>query len=171
MITDFEDFCTWVFVVVDDTLNQIAPLFRRPGPKPQCTDSELIAMCLIGECRGWHMETELLSCWKEYQHLFPNIPSQSRFNRRRRNLMQAMNLIWIVLLRSLEGVIVLLLGLGMLLSAVNSLHEMGEFLQSQAILIGVLAGWFVLCISWPIQMLKGVGAIKKLKQGTPTTVS
>jgi hypothetical protein len=56
-------------------------------------------------------------------------------------------------------------------SAVNSLHEMGEFLQSQAILIGVLAGWFVLCISWPIQMLKGVGAIKKLKQGTPTTVS
>lgn len=102
MITDFEDFCTWVFVVVDDTLKQIAPLFRRPGPKPQCTDSELIAMCLIGECRSWHMETELLSCWKEYQHLFPNIPSQSRFNRRRRNLMQAMNLIRIVLLRSLD---------------------------------------------------------------------
>jgi hypothetical protein len=83
-------------------------------------------------------------------------------------------LILAVLLFSLEGIIVLLLGLGMLLnafSAVNSLHEMGEFLQSQAILIGVLAGWFVLCISWPIQMLKGVGAIKKLKQGTPTTVS
>lgn len=83
-------------------------------------------------------------------------------------------LILAVLLFSLEGITVLLLGLGMLLnafSAVNSLHEMGEFLQSQAILIGVLAGWFVLCISWPIQMLKGVGAIKKLKQGTPTTVS
>lgn len=83
-------------------------------------------------------------------------------------------LILAVLLFSLEGIIVLLLGLGMLLnafSAVNSLHEMGEFLQSQAILIGVLVGWFVLCISWPIQMLKGVGAIKKLKQGTPTTVS
>ena len=83
-------------------------------------------------------------------------------------------LILAVLLFSLEGITVLLLGLGMLLnafSAVNSLHDMGEFLQSQAILIGVLAGWFVLCISWPIQMLKGVGAIKKLKQGTPTTVS
>ena len=71
MITDFEDFCTWVFVVVDDIWKPIAPFFKRPGPKPECGDSELIAMALIGECRGWHMETELLSCWKEYRHLFP----------------------------------------------------------------------------------------------------
>jgi hypothetical protein len=56
-------------------------------------------------------------------------------------------------------------------SAGNSLHEMFEILQSQAILIGVLTGWFTLCIGWLIQMLKGVGAIKKLKQGTPTNVS
>jgi len=102
MITDFEDFCTWVYVVVDDIWKPIAPFFKRPGPKPECTDSELIAMILIGECRGWHMETELLSCWKEYRHLFPRIPSQSRFNRRRRNLMQAINLIRQVILRSLD---------------------------------------------------------------------
>jgi hypothetical protein len=48
------------------------------------------------------METELLSCWQEYRYLFPHIPSQSRFNRRRRNLMQAINLIRQVLLRSLD---------------------------------------------------------------------
>jgi hypothetical protein len=102
MITDFDDFCTWVFVVVDDMWKTIAPLCKRPGPKPDCTDSELIAMMLIGECRGWHMETELLSCWKDIQHLFPCIPSQSRFNRRRRNLMQAINLIRQVILRSLD---------------------------------------------------------------------
>lgn len=102
MITDFEDFCTWVFVVVDDIWKTVAPLCKRPGPKPDCTDSELIAMSLIGECRGWHMETELLSCWQEYRHLFPHIPSQSRFNRRRRNLMQAINLIRVVILRSLD---------------------------------------------------------------------
>ena len=65
MITDFEDFCTWIFVVVDDIWKTIAPFCKRPGPKPECTDSELIAMSLIGECRGWHMETDLLSCWKE----------------------------------------------------------------------------------------------------------
>ncbi len=102
MITDFEDFCIWVFVVVDDIWKPIAPFFKRPGPKPKCGDSELIAMALIGECRGWHMETELLSCWREYRHLFPRIPSQSRFNRRRRNLMQAVNLIRQVILGSLD---------------------------------------------------------------------
>lgn len=102
MITDFEDFCIWVFVVVDDIWKTIAPFCKRPGPKPECSDSELIAMILIGECRGWHMETELLSYWKEYQYLFPCIPSQSRFNRRRRNLMQAINLIRQVILRSCD---------------------------------------------------------------------
>jgi hypothetical protein len=102
MITDFEDFCTWVFVIVDDNWKRIEPHFKRPGPQPECTDSELIAMSLIGECRGWHMETELLSCWNEYRHLFPHIPSQSRFNRRRRNLMQAVNLIRQVILSNLD---------------------------------------------------------------------
>lgn len=102
MITDFEDFCTWVFVVVDDIWKPIAGFFKRPGPPPNCSDSELIAMSLIGECRGWHMETELLSCWKDYRHLFPRIPSQSRFNRRRRNLMRAVNLIRQIILRSMD---------------------------------------------------------------------
>jgi hypothetical protein len=79
-----------------------------------------------------------------------------------------------VIVFSLEGVSVLLLGIIMLLSAFsagNSLHEMFEILQSQAILTGVLTGWLTLCIGWLIQMLKGVGAIKKLKQGTPTNIS
>jgi hypothetical protein len=102
MITEFEDFCTWVFVVVDDIWKQVAPFFKRPGPAPDCSDSELIAMALIGECRGWHMETELLCCWKEHRDMFPCIPSQSRFNRRRRNLMQGFTLIRQILLRSLD---------------------------------------------------------------------
>jgi hypothetical protein len=102
MITEFEDFCIWVYVIVDDIWKAMAPFFERPGPPPACSDSELIAMSLIGECRGWHMETDLLSCLREYQHLFPILPSQSRFNRRRRNLMPAMNLIRQVLLRSLD---------------------------------------------------------------------
>jgi len=61
MIGSFEEFCTWVYVVVDDLWQQIAPLFRRPGPQPECSDSELLAMILIGECRGWDGETHLLS--------------------------------------------------------------------------------------------------------------
>lgn len=102
MITEFEDFCTWVFVIVDDIWRRVAPFFKRPGPDPICSDSELIAMTLIGECREWHMETDLLSSMRGYKHLFPHIPSQSRYNRRRRNLMQAINLIRQVLLHSLD---------------------------------------------------------------------
>lgn len=102
MITDFSDFCTWVFVVVDDIWKSMMPFLQRPGPKPVCSDSELIAIALIGECRGWHMETDLLSCMREHTDLFPHLPSQSRFNRRRRNLMAGVNLIRQVILRGLD---------------------------------------------------------------------
>jgi hypothetical protein len=93
MIHDFEDFCTYVFVIVDDILQELAPVLKRPGPDPDCSDSELITMTLVGECRGWDVETELLSSMQEHADLFPCIPSQSRFNRRRRNLMLVINLI------------------------------------------------------------------------------
>lgn len=102
MITDFDDFCLWVYVIVDDIWKQIAPLFKRPGPAPLCSDSELITMALVGECRGWDKETEMLSYWQEHRDLFPHIPSQSRFNRRRRNLIQAFNLIRQVVLSGLD---------------------------------------------------------------------
>jgi hypothetical protein len=102
MIHDFADFCTWMYVIVDDIWQQIAPLFRRPGPSPICSDSELITMALVGECRGWDVETELLSQMQEHRALFPHIPSQSRFNRRRRNLMYAFNLIRRIVLHGLD---------------------------------------------------------------------
>jgi hypothetical protein len=102
MINDFNDFCTWMYVVVDDIWLKIAPFFKRPGPAPECPDSELLAMALIGECRGWDVETEMLSQWQEHRDLFPIIPTQSRFNRRRRGLMQAFNLIRRVILQCLD---------------------------------------------------------------------
>ncbi len=91
MIDDFADFCLWTYVVVDEVWVRIAPLFGRPGPAPGCSDSELLTLALIGECRGWDMETELLSQWREHRDLFPSLPSQSRFNRRRRQLAGAFN--------------------------------------------------------------------------------
>lgn len=102
MIQDFSDFCLWVYVVVDDLYQQIAPMFRRPGPPPACSDSELLAIALIGECRGWDVETELLAHFRDYRHLFPRLPSQSRFNRRRRQLQRAFQLLRQVILRGLD---------------------------------------------------------------------
>jgi hypothetical protein len=102
MIEDFDDFCLWMYVIVDDIWREIAPLFKRPGPAPQCSDSELLTMALVGECRGWKMETDMLSAWREHRDLFPVIPSQSRFNRRRRNLMTAFKLIQHSVLAALD---------------------------------------------------------------------
>jgi len=102
MINEFDDFCLWMYFVVDEIWLKIAPFFKRPGPLPDCPDSELLAMALIGECRGWDVETEMLSYWQEHRNLFPKIPTQSRFNRRRRGLMQAFNLIRQIILQSLD---------------------------------------------------------------------
>jgi len=102
IIENFADFCLACYVIVDDICHQIRPLLRRPGPEPHCSDSELITIVLVGECKGWDLETDLLSNLKEHQDLFPNIPSQSRFNRRRRRLMNVFNLIRRIVLSWLD---------------------------------------------------------------------
>ncbi len=102
MITDFDDLCLWTYVIVDDMLIKLAPLLRRPGPSPDCSDSELIAMILIAECKGWAIETQLLSEFSQHRHLFPILPCQSRFNRRRRNLGAIINQIRQLLLSDIE---------------------------------------------------------------------
>ena len=91
MIAHLDDFCLWVYVLVDDMCQGLEEHLRRPGPKPACSDSELIAICLIGECLSWDVETELLSHMQAHRDKFPILPEQSRFNRRRRNLMWIIN--------------------------------------------------------------------------------
>ena len=105
MITDFRDFCTWAYVVIDDLYHKLAPLYlsSRPGPAVQgCSDSELITLAVVGECRGWDQETVLLSSWQDYTDLFPVLPTRTRFNCRRRNLMQIINLIRQALVAGLD---------------------------------------------------------------------
>ena len=91
MIADFDDFVTWMYVLIDDIWQQIGHLYRRPGPLPECSDSELLTMAIVGECREWDKETVLLGEWRTHSHLFPSVPERSRFNRRRRNLAAAIN--------------------------------------------------------------------------------
>lgn len=91
MIADFEDFCLAMYVLVDDLWAWIGHRYRRPGPAPACSDSELLTMVLVGECRGWDQETDLVAAWQDYRALFPVIPERSRFNRRRRALQHAIN--------------------------------------------------------------------------------
>ena len=83
MIADCDDFCMWIYVLVDTFYQQLAPFVRRPGLASLCSDSELLTMALVGKCRGWAVETELLAHCHAHHDLFPHLPSQSRFNRRR----------------------------------------------------------------------------------------
>ena len=46
MITDSDDFRLWVYVIVDGIWQQIAPLFKRRGPAPICSDTKLAAHTL-----------------------------------------------------------------------------------------------------------------------------
>ena len=91
MITRFEDFVLWMYVVIDDLWPLLQPYDQRPGPAPRCSDSELLTLILVGECRGWHQETVLLQHWQEHRALFPQLPERSRLNRRRRQLTGALN--------------------------------------------------------------------------------
>jgi len=103
MIADFADFCLWMYCLVDDFTQRLAPFLHRPGPQPTtCSDSELLTMGIVGECRGWDVETEVLSHFQAHRDLFPHLPSQSRFNRRRRNLMPVFNLIRQAVLQVLD---------------------------------------------------------------------
>jgi DDE family transposase len=103
MITDFRDFCLVCYVLIDDLYQQLAPIIGlKPGPKAECSDSELITMAIAGECREWNKETTLLANWQLFPDLFPVLPTRTRFNRRRRNLAQVINLIRQALLRLLE---------------------------------------------------------------------
>ena len=102
MITDFDDFVTWMYVLIDEIWQRLARLYQRPGPQPICSDSELITMAIVGECREWDKETNLMQEWRAYRHLFPQIPERSRFNRRRRNLMDAINHIRRIVLQVLD---------------------------------------------------------------------
>jgi Transposase DDE domain len=103
MIADFDEFCLCVYVVVDELYQRLQSWVRRPGPAPStASDSELLAMAIIGECRGWDQETNLIAEFHAYRHLFPRLPSQSRFNRRRRNLMGLLNAMRRCLLQELD---------------------------------------------------------------------
>ena len=102
MIAGFEDYCLWMYVVVDELWPGVAARYRRPGPQPSCSDSELVTMVLVGESRGWDAETDLVGHWQAYRHLFPVIPERSRFNRRRRALAPAINDLRRVALRLLD---------------------------------------------------------------------
>lgn len=95
MIHTFVDLCTAVYVLVDDLYQaHVQPLDQRPGPRADCTDSEVLTIALVAELIGLDEETAMLGYLRRnHATLFPLLPERSRYNRRRRALGEALNLI------------------------------------------------------------------------------
>ncbi len=83
-----------MYVVIDALWQRLpSPYKRRSGPAPACSDSKLLTLAVVGECRGRTTETTLLSQWAEYTQLFPVFPERSHFNHRRHQLRHTLNAI------------------------------------------------------------------------------
>ena len=91
MIADVVAICTAAYVVIDDLYQAyLAPLDRRPGPRGQCSDSEIVALTLVAELVGLDEAVAFLAYLRRnHPTLFPRLPERSRYNRRRRALQEA----------------------------------------------------------------------------------
>jgi hypothetical protein len=91
MIQTFADLCLHVFVPGDDLYRQVvAPHDRRPGPRSALSDSEVIALTLVAELLSLDIETTFLAYVdRHHRAFFPRLPEHSRFNRHRRQLIEA----------------------------------------------------------------------------------
>jgi hypothetical protein len=101
IIESFVDLCIAVYVVVDDRYQLVvAPADHRPGPDAACSDSELITLTLVAELVGMDEESCFLAyLQRNHPTLFPHVPTLSRYNRRRRHLVEATNRIRLALAR------------------------------------------------------------------------
>jgi len=86
---DIEMLLTIVFVLVDDWYQKEGKklLKGKPGPKPTFSDSEVICLVLAMDFIPFPGETQFLGFIRaNYLALFPDLLSQSQFNRRVRGL-------------------------------------------------------------------------------------
>jgi len=93
MIENFADLCTYLYVLIDEAYQTVAaPYDHRPGPHAAFTDSELITLTLAAELLGLDAETRFLAyVRRNHLALFPRLPERSRYNRRRRQLVEVTN--------------------------------------------------------------------------------
>jgi hypothetical protein len=86
-----EDQLIVLFCLIDDWV-QAHPPPRRPGPRPACSDSEILTLAVGRELLGGRSERSFRRrVWWEWRHLFPHLPAQSELNRRTRWLHGALD--------------------------------------------------------------------------------
>src|SRR5687768_3260639 len=99
----FVDVLTIIYVVVDNWVQQHAPAARRRAGRPQAmSESEVLTLMLASELLDFNAERRFLAFIRaNYGDLFPNLLSQSEFNRRARAAAATLELLrqaWLSLL-------------------------------------------------------------------------
>ena len=81
-----EDLFVHVYVLVDDAIRCGAvAIASRPGPRPACSDGELITIALVRHLLGRRSECGFFAeVARDWPHLFPCLPHHSEVNRRLR---------------------------------------------------------------------------------------
>src|SRR3954470_19558587 len=79
-----------IFTIVDDAMKaspKLAQILRRPGPKPQLSDSEVITVAVYQELIGEPKEDHFFRLYApSLRTYFPGLNERSRYNRRKRDL-------------------------------------------------------------------------------------
>ena len=92
-----EDLILISYVMIDEPYKQYAPqevMKRKNVSKVKLSDSEIITISICGELAGIDSENSWYNFVKKnYRYLFPDLCCRSKFNRKRRDLLQVTELI------------------------------------------------------------------------------
>jgi hypothetical protein len=96
---------TTIFTITDEVMKAspvVGSTLRRPGPRPQLADSEIVTLALYQELIGEPREDHFFRLHGEGLKLFfPRLNERSRYNRRKRDL-------WSIILAIRCGILVML---------------------------------------------------------------
>jgi hypothetical protein len=84
-----------VYVRIDDAIGSgVVPIPPRPGPRPACSDAEVLTIAVVRHLLARRSERRFLAeVGRDWRHYFPQLPAQSEFNRRVRWLWGAFELL------------------------------------------------------------------------------
>jgi hypothetical protein len=85
MDADLDTLCTVIYVTADDLLPEAKGNARR-----RCTDAEIVTLCVAQAIMGIASDRIFLAvAGKRLSHLFPDLPHQAGYHKRRRRLAEA----------------------------------------------------------------------------------
>lgn len=88
MTLDLSTFLVALYTIVDDLYREHAAAHkpRRPGHRPELSDSEVLTLAICAQWCGWSERKFIRYAKEHWRAYFPRLLSQSAYNRRSRDL-------------------------------------------------------------------------------------